>query len=74
MYTPEVTSLLTTENTFIHGSVRFVSLRFVFIFIVMCVSLNHNAHKLLHIPVIQSGGSAVQTERKLDDDQEPGGC
>ena len=44
----------------------------------MCVEVSNevsnNAHKLLHIPVIQSGESSVQTERKLDDDHEPGGC
>lgn len=39
----------------------------------MCVEVSHNAHKLLHIPVIQSRESALETERKMDDDHEAGG-
>ena len=41
----------------------------------MCVGLSHNVklHKyVLTIPVMQSGGSAVKTKRKLDDDHEVG--
>ena len=36
-----------------------------------CTQITH----VIRIPVkIQSGGSAVQTERKLDDHHESGGC
>ena len=37
------------------------------------LEVSHNAHKLLHIPVIQSRECAVKTKSKMDDDHEPGG-
>ena len=47
--------------------------RFMFKSIGVCIHRSQIAH-VIPIPVVQSRVSAVQTERKLHDDHEPGEC
>ena len=47
--------------------------RFMFKSIDVCIHRSLIAHVIL-IPVVRSGWSAIQTERKLDDDHKPGEC